>query len=50
MPLMNAFARLILRLRRYILDLRLSREDLADSISSETVLPPIPPADGKRLK
>jgi hypothetical protein len=50
MPLGDAIARLIRKLRGYFRDVHRSREDLADSISSENVLPPIPPPDGKRLK
>ena len=50
MPLMRTVARLIRRLRGYLHNVHRSREALADSISSENVLPPIPPADGKRLR
>ena len=50
MPLMNAIVRLIRKLRGYSRDVHHSREDLTDSISQANVLPPIPPADGKRLK
>jgi hypothetical protein len=50
MLLRNAIARLIRKLRGYPREVRRNREELADSISSENVLPPIPPADGKRLK
>jgi hypothetical protein len=50
MPLMNAIARLIRKLRSYLRDAHRSRQELTDSISSENVLPPIPPPDGKRLK
>jgi hypothetical protein len=50
MPLTNAIARLVHKLRNYFRDVNRSREELTDSISSENVLPPIPPADGKRLK
>jgi hypothetical protein len=50
MPLMNAITRLIHRFREYFREVHRSRQELADSISSENVLPPIPPPDGKRLK
>jgi hypothetical protein len=50
MPLRNAFPRLIRKVRGYFRDVQRSREELADSVSSENVLPPIPPADGKRLR
>ena len=50
MPLLNAIARLIRKLRGYFRDVHRSREDLTDSLSQENVLPPIPPADGKRFK
>jgi hypothetical protein len=50
MALMDAIARLIRRLRGHLRDVHDSREELTDSISSENVLPPIPPPDGKRLK
>ena len=50
MPLANTITRLIRKLRSYFRDLDRSREELADSISSENVLPPIPPSDDKRLK
>jgi len=50
MPSRNSIARLIHRLRCYFRDVDQSREELADSTFAETVLPPIPPPDGKRLK
>jgi hypothetical protein len=50
MPLMNEIARLLGRLRGYFGAVHRSREELADSISQEHVLPPIPPPDGKRLR
>jgi hypothetical protein len=48
-PSRNAIARLIHELRSYFRDLDQSREELVDGISSEDVLPPIAPSDGKRL-
>jgi hypothetical protein len=50
MALINAIVRLIGKLRGYFRDVHRSREELADSVSSENVLPPIPPPDGKRLR
>ena len=50
MRLKDAIARLIRKLHSYFRDIDRSREQLADSISFENVLPPIPPSDGKRLK
>jgi hypothetical protein len=50
MPFRGAIARLIRKLRSYFRDVHRSREELTDSVSSEDVLPPIPPSDGKRLK
>jgi hypothetical protein len=50
MPLGDAIARLIRKLSGYPREVRRSRDDLTHSISSESVLPPIPPPDGKRLK
>jgi hypothetical protein len=48
--LMNAIVRLMRKLRGYFRDVQRSREDLTDSTSQESVLPPIPPGNGKRLK
>jgi len=50
MPLMRTVARLIRRLRGYVGEVQRSREELTSSLSQETVLPPIPPADGKRVR
>ena len=50
MTVLNPIARLIGKLRGYFRDVHEGREELADSIPSENVLPPIPPADGKRLR
>jgi hypothetical protein len=47
---MNPIATLIRNLRRYLHDLQQSRQDLADSTSSDNLLPPLPPGDDKHKK
>jgi hypothetical protein len=50
MRLINTIGKLTRELRGYVKAVQRSREELTDSISEENVLPPIPPADRKRLK